>query len=130
MKLSIEQWVDKALKNSKKVYQDAAHTMSAEIQDNTPIDTTKAFRSWTASKGNRIAVNYVSREQAINGPIGDTIKPVTDSLMLGDQFNFANATPYIIPLEFGHSDQAPKGFFRIGKAKWNARVGEAVRRVR
>lgn len=51
-------------------------------------------------------------------------KPLNSSVV------FYNNLPYIIPLEFGHSTQAPKGMVRLNILKWRKNLKSALKAVK
>lgn len=58
-----------------------------------------------------------------------TARLVGDSIVLraGETAFIVNNLPYAIPLEFGHSDQAPGGMVRVTVARFQQIVLEAIR---
>ena len=78
--------------NLDKGHRDACLELNNRIFASTPVDTGFARNKWTP-KGN---------------------------LVIGDTYAYLNNTKYIIPLEYGHSDQArnPNGMLRINVRNW------------
>lgn len=91
-----------------------------------PVDTGRFRGNWQFS---------------IAAPAGgtlDTIDPTgteTTARIVGESIEFragttafiVNNLPYAIPLEYGHSDQAPGGMVRITQARFQQIVLEAIR---
>lgn len=91
-----------------------------------PVDTGRFRGNWQFS---------------ITAPAGgtlDTVDPTgaeTTARLVGDSIEFragttgfiVNNLPYAIPLEYGHSDQAPGGMVRITQARFQQIVLEAIR---
>lgn len=51
-------------------------------------------------------------------------------LKAGDSISFVSNSSYALPLEYGHSDQAPSGMVRVTAANWTNIVAEAVKGVK
>lgn len=51
------------------------------------------------------------------------------NLKAGGVFHITNNVVYIMPLEFGHSKQAPAGMARVTVDRWQARLDGIVRKV-
>lgn len=83
-----------------------------EVKSLTPIDTGFARSSWWMS-------------------LGETGSPgqVVTSATLGDVIRVANGAEYIVPLEYGHSAQAPNGMVRVTLARWPAIVDNNAKRL-
>jgi hypothetical protein len=91
-----------------------------------PVDTGRFRGNWQFS---------------ISAPAGGTLDTLdkgggdTSARIAGDALYFkagetayiVNNLPYAIPLEYGHSDQAPGGMVRITLARFQAIVEEAIR---
>ncbi|HHZ69082.1 MAG TPA: HK97 gp10 family phage protein [Methylococcaceae bacterium] len=63
----------------------------------------------------------------INEESEGALLPVTKSLQIGDTLGFTNNLPYSLPLEFGHSDQAPSGMVRVSVADWQLVVSKMIK---
>lgn len=77
-----------------RVYVDSCVELSNRVKEATPVDTGRARQSWS-SNGNPL---------------------------LGTTYRFTNNLEYIVPLEYGHSPQAPGGMLRINVRNWNSIV--------
>jgi hypothetical protein len=87
--------------------------LHGKITANTPVDTGRARANWYLSDGSpRIETTQATIPQVYSpGDItGDSIIYITNSL------------PYIVPLEYGHSKQAPMGMVRIAIAEIMASI--------
>lgn len=64
---------------------------------------------------------------------GESVAELVDGalmLQVGQTAWIVNLLPYAIPLEYGHSDQAPNGMVRITVARFQQIVEEAARNLR
>lgn len=54
----------------------------------------------------------------------------TQTLPIGKVTYLTNALPYAVPLEHGHSTQAPSGMVRLAAISFSDKVNEAIREVK
>ena len=91
-----------------------------------PVDTGRFRGNWQFSIG-----TPASGSLDANDPSGNqtSARIVGDSILFkaGETAYIVNNLPYAIPLEYGHSDQAPGGMVRITLARFQAIVEEAIR---
>lgn len=91
----------------------------------TPVDTGRARANWSVSEGD-IGTTYEveSYDKQGNKTISTATRAVNGWDCHGSIF-LSNNVPYIIPLEYGGSDQAPNGMVRLTVAEmveWANRV--------
>lgn len=87
------------------------------VIEKTPVDTGRARGNW------QLAVGSIPRGEIRPLSVQDTITEGTARLgavEAGDTIYIVNNVPYIIPLEFGHSGQAPQGMVRLTAAELKA----------
>lgn len=89
----------------------------------TPVRTGSARASWTASIGSPSWI--VRRNSDPLSPLGPPSFPLT-AVPAFEKVYISNATPYIMPLEYGWSKQAPAGMVRVTLASLG--IGLSVRR--
>ena len=83
-----------------------ALTLDRKIVERTPVDTGRARANWFVAEGApRIETTTATTPVARPPLTGDSVIYITNSL------------PYIVPLEYGHSGQAPNGMVRIALAE-------------
>ncbi|WP_040263673.1 HK97 gp10 family phage protein [Pseudomonas massiliensis] len=91
-----------------------------------PVDTGRFRGNWQFSIG-----TPASGSLDTNDPSGNetSARIVGDSILFkaGETAYIVNNLPYAIPLEYGHSEQAPSGMVRITLARFQAIVEEAIR---
>ena len=78
----------------RRIHRDSCFELGNRITEATPVDKGRARQSWGA-----------------NGA------PV-----LGSNYKFSSPLEYIVPLEYGHSSQAPNGMLRINVRNWQSIV--------
>lgn len=90
----------------------------------TPVDTGRARANWSTSTGAPVTFSIVGEDKSGTA----TLKKAADDAMVwectGGIF-LSNNLPYIIPLEYGHSNQAPGGMVRITVAEMQAWARQA-----
>ena len=74
----------------------------------TPVDTGRARANWNMSM--TMASDETTTSTALQRPVKQKLQPYPI-------FYVQNALEYIIPLEYGHSKQAPQGMFRLTLAE-------------
>ena len=89
----------------------------------TPVDTGRARASWRIGIGAPDLSYEPEGSYAAGAPKGQISK--LKGMKLEDLTRtpifITNSVPYINPLEYGHSKQAPHGMMRITAAKWNGK---------
>lgn len=82
-----------------------------KIEMRTPVDTGRLRSSWAVTDGQ--PSTYLPAEG-----IGGSLGPVEATFQDPFQVSFITSNlPYVIPVEFGHSQQAPMGMVRISIAE-------------
>jgi hypothetical protein len=91
-----------------------------------PVDTGRFRGNWQFSIGGPPSGTLPSTDPSGNET---SAKIVGESILFkaGETAYIVNNLPYAIPLEYGHSDQAPGGMVRITLARFQAIVEEAIR---
>lgn len=93
----------------------------------TPVDTGRARGNWYPSlEVPSTAMNMAASDKGGNQTIA-SISAKLPSFKLGGVFWMTNNLPYILPLENGHSKQAPEGMVDLTLARIAARYGGVVR---
>lgn len=94
-----------------------ALVLHGKITQRTPVDTGRARANWFLAEGEpRIETKQSTAPETPPKLSGNTVIYLTNSL------------PYIVPLEYGHSKQAPFGMVRVSIAEVSASLalGKAV----
>jgi hypothetical protein len=108
------------------IFRDVVMSMAGVIVRLSPVDTGKFKGAWRLSiDGYDTAVPETPDKQ------GSEVlaKMLTDigNLTFGQAAYLQNNLPYAVPLEFGHSQQAPSGIVRIAQAQFQQLVQQAIR---
>ena len=106
-----------AAKNKKKMLQAVRKTtnlIGRDIIKRSPVDTGLFKSTWYAANG----APHLSVEIESGYGLTETVA----KMKIGQPFYFTNSQPYAIPLEYGHSGQAPNGMVRLALAQFQYTV--------
>lgn len=116
---------DQVVANTEKAVRRAALAADTAVVLATPVDTGRARAAWLASI-NSIRERFdVALDKSGTSTIADA-QGIIDSWKLDAGTIFiSNSVPYIVPLEEGHSKQAPTGMMQHGIAAARAELRQA-----
>lgn len=83
-----------------RLHRDSCLELGNRVKESTPVDTGRAKGSWS-----------------------DNGAPV-----IGRSYRYSSNLEYIVPLEYGHSQQAPSGMLRINVRNWRSIVENQIKR--
>ena len=134
----IERWTEKASKKLEKVSSDAVIALFRDVTLRSPIGDPTLWKnpapagyvpgtfinSWNTSAGG-------SSRPVVRQPdtfARDTFAQIQSVVPggIGKIIRFGNNTRYGLPLEFGHSTQAPAGMVRVAARNWTGFVKKAI----
>jgi hypothetical protein len=90
-----------------------ALTLIGKVTVRTPVDTGRARANWFLAEGAPRIETTESMTPENHGAVSLTGRSV---------IFITNSLPYIVPLEYGHSAQAPSGMLRIAIAETMAEI--------
>jgi hypothetical protein len=93
----------------------------------TPVDTGLARSSYFFGTDRNASVGDTASKNG--SPSLTRSAEFAQNLKAGGVFYITNNVVYIMPLEFGHSKQAPAGMARVTVDRWQARLDGIVRQV-
>ena len=102
--------------------------MTSEIIRATPLDTGMAKNNYFWGV-DRVTAIEPTPDKSGSASIARA-ESFTAQWETGGVCYITNNLPYIMPLEFGHSTQAPAGMARITVEKWQQFVNAAVQAIR
>lgn len=127
--LDLSRFADKTRADFETVVRKATFGIFRDVILGTPVQYGTARGNWNAAVG---APN-VSWSEAKKDPSGAAAiaaaATVAAQYKLGSNLFLTNTVPYIIPLENGHSQQAPSGMVKITIRRWQRYVSAATRNV-
>jgi len=91
-----------------------------------PVDTGRFRGNWHLSIDVVESVTFDDADPNGQEAMAALVSAVSD-FTAGQAAYIINNLPYAIPLEYGHSTQAPKGMVRVTLARFQQIVNEAVR---
>jgi len=105
--------------------------VGGDYSPGTPVDTGFARSSWYVRLGAGTMLGRTITPGAVPG--GDSALAEASVLLLGakagESVFLLNDTEYILPLEYGHSQQAPHGMVRITVASGQMIVDKVAKRL-
>ena len=125
--LDVKLFAEKAGTVPDKVLRKVVFDITREIVQKTPVDTGHARSNWFWG------VQVVSDEDATMSKSGapslTRAASFASTVRSGGVVYLTNNLPYILPLEFGSSQQSPAGMVRITVARWQSIVDRAARKL-
>lgn len=113
--------------------------MSTSIVQMSPVDTGRFRANWQFAEGSAPSGNpdgpqvarrrkgYQKTHEGADSTIARLHAGISGAPLLGTTLYLVNNLPYAIPLEYGHSDQAPGGMVRITAERYNTFFANAVK---
>lgn len=102
----------KAIDNGEKIIRKIGFDMHSRIVQRMPKDTGRATANQQISINSLPLGSVLEFDKSGNATISKGVDALA-RFKLGDTIFLYNNVEYIIPLEYGHSKQAPAGMFRI-----------------
>lgn len=97
----------------------------SSVINDTPVDTGRARGEWLTSAGAPLGALADRLDKTGLEAVSDILAAIPKE---GDiTMYLTNNLPYIVPLEYGHSDQAPSGMVRKNIARLEQIISEAIR---
>ena len=125
--LDLQRFARKASAVPDQILRKVVFDITREIVQKTPVDTGHARSNWFWG------VQVVSDEDATlsksGAPSLTRAASFASTVRSGGVVYLTNNLPYILPLEFGSSQQAPAGMVRITVARWQSIVDRAARKL-
>lgn len=127
----IQSWTVSAQGLALETLHAAAREAGKRVIERTPHDTGHARANWTAAAGEPdTTVTPTPEPQSPDAATQTSLNRLDAALadwnpQTHSVFHIANSVPYIGPLEYGHSGQAPHGMVRLTASEWSAIVATA-----
>jgi len=123
-KRQVAKWIKTTGIQRQQILKSVAFFLYGRVVELTPVDTGRARASWTLVSGEvadtTVAPERTSeRDKPLSNPPSVTEYPggKIGFVELANVYTIANALPYIVALEEGHSGQAPAGMAKIAAAE-------------
>ena len=125
----VDDWVSATEQRMTAVFRQSSQRVINAALDGVPIDLGFAHNSGVASLESMppIDPSATNKEKAVVPftSFGE-ITAVISGAQLGQTIYFGFTAAYILPLEYGHSKQAPAGFVRLAAEQWPAIVADVT----
>jgi len=149
--VDVRAFVEKFKANAAGVVKKVLFDMSTSIVQMSPVDTGRFRANWQFGEGSAPSGNpdaraklaktqryrdnasgrFISKGQAMATDSTATVARIHAAIaaanVLGTKLYIVNNLPYAIPLEYGHSDQAPGGMVRITAERYATFFSHAVK---
>ena len=110
------------------IFQKIALELDSAVVFGTPVDEGRARGNWYPSlnaPSNEVDLNSTDKS---GSKAVAAINSLVSTVKIGDTFWLTNNLPYILPLENGHSKQAPEGMVDINLNRIQAFYGGVIKR--
>tara|TARA_R110000787_G_scaffold72823_6_gene162415 strand:+ start:2679 stop:3092 length:414 start_codon:yes stop_codon:yes gene_type:complete len=110
------------------IFQKIALELDSAVVFGTPVDEGRARGNWYPSlnaPSNEVDLNSTDKS---GSKAVAAINALVSTVKIGDTFWLTNNLPYILPLENGHSKQAPEGMVDINLNRVQAFYGGVIKR--
>lgn len=122
----LQQFADETMEKADSIFRDVVMSMAGVIVRLSPVDTGNFKGAWRLSiDGYDTTVPETPDKQG--GDVLARMLAEVGNLTFGQAAFLQNNLPYAVPLEFGHSTQAPTGIVRIAQAQFQQLVQQAIR---
>lgn len=125
--LELRQLIEKAKASPAAVVRKATLDILTNVVDMSPVDTGRFKNNWNIAYGAPDLTVTINTD-----PNGSEVKSralAASASYNGQDVYITNNLPYAIPLEYGHSGQAPNGMVRVTVARWNEHIKKAIGEV-
>lgn len=129
---SVDDWVKKTDQRMLAVFRESTQRVTSLANNAIPVDTGFARASVQASTESMPPIISGSKGEngrAYPGNFGQ-VSAVIANARLGQTIYVGWTASYVLPLEYGHSKQAPSGFVRIAAAQWERVVSEVTQEAK
>lgn len=125
---TVDAWASETTDRLERIWKQSSQELGSIANNGVPIDLGFARASFQASTDSMplIDKNATNKSRTPASFNFGEISAVIASASLGDTLYLGWTAAYILPLEYGHSSQAPQGFARIAAAQWPSIVSGVV----
>lgn len=130
----VDAWCRESVERLEAVWKESVQELCSIANNGVPVDTGFARASFQASTSEmpQIDPGATNKSRAAVAQNDAQVASVIASANLGDTIYAGWTAAYILPLEYGHSQQAPQGFARLAAMQWpqivQAKLAEAKSR--
>lgn len=124
----VDEWCRQSEARMLGVFRQSSQELFSIAANGVPVDTGFARASGRASKDSMPKIDpnsHGNTDQTYPYDAGE-ITTVIATAQLGETLYYGWTANYILPLEYGHSRQAPNGFARLAALQWQQIVDRNV----
>lgn len=125
---SVDDWVRQTEQRMTAVFRESTQRVASLASNGVPVDTGFARASVRASTESMPPIDPGAKGDeggAYPFDLGN-VTLVIAGAELGQTIYIGWTAAYMLPLEFGHSKQAPAGFVRLAAAQWQVTVDQVT----
>lgn len=130
--MAVSQWGKIAVRNTQRLNKAGRESFIAATQSvmfKSPVDKGTFKNNWFTEINGISSKTTDGVDKSGQARLDDAVSNCM-KIKAGDYISFVNSLPYAIPLEYGHSEQAPNGMIRLTAAEWPSIVAEVVKGVK
>jgi hypothetical protein len=130
--MAVTQWARIAARNTERLNKTARESFISATQSvlfKAPVDK-GVFKNSFFTEINGITTRTTDKADKSGQRSLDEAVDKSLRIKAGDSISFVSLSPYAVPLEYGHSEQAPNGMIRLTAAEWPSIVSEVARKIR
>jgi hypothetical protein len=125
---AVDDWARETSDRLERIWKASSQELGSIANNGVPIDTGFARASFQTSTESMPKIDPGKTNKS-GAPVAQdfgTISATINSATLGGTIYMGWTASYILPLEYGHSKQAPQGFARLAAAQWVSIVSGVV----
>lgn len=122
--VQLQQFAEAAKEAMDLTFRDVVFFVGQRLVTMSPVDTGRFRSNWQLTAGAR-AVGEIEEIQSADETL-DRLFLAAGDLSAGEVAYIVNNLPYAIPLEYGHSTQAPAGMVRVTIADFQNIVNRVI----
>jgi len=115
----------KSTDQASSIMRESIARFGARVITGTPVDEGTARGSWNAQEGSP-DMSFTGEKDPTGANAIARLSVALEGVEVGSKFFLSSSAPHIVPLEYGHSEQAPGGMARIAAAEWPQMVAAAA----
>ena len=124
----VDDWANESADRLERIWKQSSQELGSIASAGVPIDLDFAHASIRASTESMPLIDPAAsnkEKKPVSFNFGE-ISTVIQSATLGQTIYIGWTAAYIMPLEYGHSKQAPQGFARLAASQWETIVSGVV----
>ena len=121
--------IEQAKDNQKQLVRMVPLQLTASMVGRSPVDTGRFKNNWFAGIGHINSTTTTDTDSSGQGSI-NRVNTTVGEFVPGQRIYITNSLPYAIPLEHGHSKQAPQGMVMITVNEFVSKVEALAKQIK